>query len=151
VLAFTCAQAHAQTLDFDFTVNLSSGSNPNPVTGEIFGLQNNATSLPTSVTFGEYNLTDVSSSGEGLTVTNDSITSGDIEARFTGTPYLYLQLEEGQLTYAVNDEGGSYPFNFSQTALVASSAPEPKTWALLLAGLALMSVRPFRRHYLSSK
>jgi hypothetical protein len=86
LIGAVCAPTRANAqLDFDFSFDATSGTVPGLVTGEIIGLEDNATSRPTSViidsapaglglTFPD-TVPNIDASGAGFTVSSGEITA----------------------------------------------------------------------------
>jgi hypothetical protein len=147
-IAFFLSAQLAQALDFDFTfAGTTEADAPGTVSGEIFGLTDNTTSLPTNVkvtvdtqgfstpfSFAPY----AGDDGPGFTVTAGVITSA--VAGFTdstSTRLITFDDEENyygtytQSTFTANDlgfAGVTYTPDFNDI-------PEVSTWAMLFLGL----------------
>jgi hypothetical protein len=141
--------AHAMNFDFSFSDNPAEGGTvAGTVYGEIFGLTNNATSLPTDVVVYFYpaGITPLPTAapldinayaaylgehinGSGFTVTNGVITGEDYQI-YGG----YFDLDSGgnslvssNVLTRVQNTDGLAGVNFSAT-------PLPSTWTMLIAG-----------------
>jgi hypothetical protein len=165
---FSISSANAELLNFDFSfVGDPSHSTVNgTVTGEIIGLQNNATSAPSDIIITSapaglgllglsYDLKangwNLSSTGDTLTVANGVITNADYQATFGGGDFFDLNfsvvnngvtvaglngLETQGETFTAN-LGGLSGATYTSAGL---TAPEPSTWALLLGGLSMLAL-----------
>jgi hypothetical protein len=140
--------AHAMNFDFSFSNDPAQGNVTGTVYGEIFGLTNNATSLPTDVVVYSYpaGITPLPTAapldinayaaylgefinGTGFTVTNGVITGEDYQI-YGG----YFDLDSGgnslvssNVLTRVSNTDGLAGVNFSAT-------PLPSTWTMLIAG-----------------
>ncbi len=163
-----CTSAHAQTLNFDFTLtggSATSNIGGGTVTGEIMGLQNNASSTPSDILIFSapaglgissslpYSLEahgwNLSGDAEGasITVSNGAITSStDYEASIVSqddylslnVPLIVNGVEEGPLNGLEIDT--KYVSNTEGFAGVTYTlaTPEPASWALGLVAVVFV-------------
>jgi hypothetical protein len=152
--------AHAQ-LNFDFSFTNTGGNAAGTVTGEIFGLTNNATSAPTDIVvtsypaaitglpaapwdiytipgfeFGNHGTPELA---DHFTVTNGAITDATYSL-FTATGQSVLYFNWGGVDFFANhpEVGGAFVIADPSTAIftqVSGGVPEPAAWALMISGL----------------
>ena len=155
-------------LNFDFSFTGTDGTVPGTVTGEVFGLTDNATSSPTDVVitgypaaitgllpapwdlftvpgyeFGENGLED------HFTVSGGAVTNAAF-GEFTAADQTILDLGYGGLDVFANgpDVVADRPDAvFTPAPSMSGGVPEPEAWSLMLAGfgLASASLRARRR------
>jgi hypothetical protein len=150
--------ARAMNFDFSFSNNPAEGGNvAGTVYGEIFGLTNNATSLPTDVVVYSYpagitpippaplDIPDYATAlgefinGNGFTVTNGVITGEDYQI-YGG----YFDLDSGGnslvssnvLTRVQNTDG--------LAGVTFAATPLPSTWTMLIAGFVGLGFFAYR-------
>jgi hypothetical protein len=166
--AFAAQRTHAQTLDFyfSFTSNVPAGVDgtvtnvDGTVTGELFGLTNNAYSSPTDITIlsapaglditTPY-ITSFYFGQGGFTVANGAITYENFDgAAYGGPPGPYVQFFATYNILGIGDnqvEETQSSFN----PAVFTAAPEPSPFGLLVVGAAafvlwkMFPVRSFLR------
>ena len=151
--------AHATTLNFDFSfTGTGPGAAPGTVTGEIFGLTDNATSSPTDVVifsapafvgplpstpwdiytvaghqFGSGGLSD------NITVANGVITGTNFGFFGVGDGDTILDLGYGGLNVFGTGSGAGpllvgVPTDIRFTPAAGGGVPEPTAWALMITG-----------------
>jgi hypothetical protein len=165
-VAFALCTAGLGRAQVDFTFSLvgtpSHSTTTGTVTGELIGLQNNATSAPTDIIItsapSQLHLPELSydlaangwtlnGTGDTFTVTNGEITSADYQANFGAQDFLDLNysVEQNGIVLAqlngLEYDGEYYTSNsggFSGATYGAVSAPEPAPGALALAALGIL-------------
>jgi hypothetical protein len=167
VLMLAGATARAQQLDFQFTFvgdNTSDDSPAETVTGTLYGLDDNSTSLPTSVEITSapsdipvsipyiFSAAAIAAeSGTGFTVTNGVITDAVLYIQDgTGPGVPALSLNDGLNLFGTSDGGNGYmTYTYNDDgfggATYAQAVPEPGLgWLLLLGAGAIWSVKRFQ-------
>jgi hypothetical protein len=152
--------AHAMNFDFSFTNDPGQGNVAGTVTGEIFGLANNATSFPTDVVIDSYpagitplpdapfDIPDYAAmigkfvTGDGFAVTNGVIIGGDYQI-WGG--YFDLNIQ-GQYNSLVSSDGATRVQNLSGLDGLTFSlvTPLPSTWTMLIAGFVGLGFFAYR-------
>ena len=148
--SFFSIPGKAQILNLDFTftghgaVDFPGGGGI--VTGELFGLRDNATSLPDQViVFSASTITQpyvfgpsYPSTGDGLTLDNGVVTGGNLYDGVQTTLFLVINGDFGDpgLNEFGNFLTGITSYNNGGMSAVTFSvdSPEPSTWFLFLAG-----------------
>jgi hypothetical protein len=174
-ILFSPAEADLLNFDFSFTGDSNHGGLGGMITGEIVGLENNASSTPSDIILtsfppgldipssAPYSLNDNGwnlagdADGQFIVVSNSLITSAtDYEATISGqqdffslnVPFILNDVEQGPLNglqYGPDAEVSNFD-GFSGVTYTLVTIPEPAKVALLLISLVMLgSWCPFRR------
>jgi hypothetical protein len=155
-LATALTSSQAQALDFSFSFFGTIGTTTGTVSGEIFGLANNATSaatdlvidsLPPSFGFATpYDMFPTTPAANFFTVSNGVIIDGQFGA-FDPTHTFEFGLNFATQN-VVKDPAGATTYNnlgFAGATYSAVAVREPVSWALLISGIAGLRLLRRRR------